>query len=393
MSPSDGIRGETIASAFQRRADRGDPGDLHLGILAATATTAQQRSWRARIAHTTTRAAPRIVWLAILLAATLLVLGLLLVVGGRIQTTQAPVEYLWSAQGGGDGMYFALGSGGTIDVDPEGRIWVADSAHDRFAIFDAAGHFIEYWGSVGTGDERFHLRLTNGNPYGAVAFAPDGTFYVLDAGNHRVQQFDRERHFVRSWNVFRAGGTLFQQPSGIAVDASGTVYVLRDGGDVVERYDSEGVVVGSFSLGLSGVNSTTGMAVDAQGNVYVAICCLVADEIRKYDPTGVQVATFGHHDGRTADQWMALRVATDGRLFATRGPLATHDKVYVFDTTGELLDELWCARLERRPILVGLPIRDRTDQRQHLPDRRGRPAIGEVQTAAPACARAPMMAD
>ena len=231
-------------------------------------------------------------------------------------------------------MYFAMGSGGPIDVDPEGRVWVADTAHDRFAIFDSAGAFIEYWGSVGSSDGRFHLRLTSGSPFGAVAFAPDGTFYVLDAGNHRVQQFDRERHFVRSWKVFRAGGTLFQQPSGIATGADGTVYVLRDGGDVVERYDSDGVVLGSFSLGLSEVGSTTGMAVDAQGDVYVAICCRVADEIRKYDPTGVQVATIGHHDGITAEQWSAIRVASDGRLFATRGPFATHDKVYVFDTDG-----------------------------------------------------------
>ncbi|RDJ93000.1 hypothetical protein B4Q13_24965, partial [Lacticaseibacillus rhamnosus] len=94
------------------------------------------------------------------------------------------------------------------------------------------------------------------------AFAPDGVFYVLDAGNHRVQEFDRDRRFVRAWSVFRTGDTLFQEPTGIATGASGIVYVLRDGGDIVERYDSEGVVLGSFSLGLSEVNSTTGMAVD-----------------------------------------------------------------------------------------------------------------------------------
>ena len=105
----------------------------------------------------------------------------------------------------------------------------------------------------------------------------------------------------------------------------------------MERYDSDGLSLGSFSLDLPEVNSTTGLAVDAAGDIYVGICCRVADEIRKYDPSGVQVATFGHRDAITAEQWVALRVASDGRLFATRGPLPTHDKVYVFDPSGQPL--------------------------------------------------------
>ena len=337
MNPRDGIRDETIAAALQRRAIRADPGDLHRSILATTAAAPQSRPWRARLSGSMARPSLRVVWLAMLLAATLLVLGLLLVVGGRTQTAQAPVEYLWSAQGGGAGMYFAGGAGSAIDVDPDGHIWVADTAHNRFAIFDSKGTFIEYWGSMGSAEGQFRMRLPNGGPVGAVAFAPDGVFYVLDAGIHRVQEFDGDRRFVRAWSVFRTGGTLFEEPTAIAVDHSGTVYVLRDGGDTVERYASDGRVLGSFSLHLPDISSTTGLAVDAAGDVYVGICCRVADEIRKYDPSGVQVATFGHHDAISAEQWQAMRVASDGRLFATRGPLPTHDKVYVFDATGEQL--------------------------------------------------------
>ncbi len=34
-------------------------------------------------------------------------------------------------------------------------------------------------------------RATGGDSYGDIAFAPDGSFYVLDVGNRRVQRFDR----------------------------------------------------------------------------------------------------------------------------------------------------------------------------------------------------------
>jgi hypothetical protein len=51
------------------------------------------------------------------------------------------------------------------------------------------GTFLGKWGSYGSGDGQFDY------PYG-VAVAPDGTVYVADSGNHRIQRFSATGAFL-----------------------------------------------------------------------------------------------------------------------------------------------------------------------------------------------------
>src|SRR5262245_26647362 len=85
----------------------------------------------------------------------------------------------WTATGGPDGMAFP----NDMAIDPDGRLWVADTGNDRFTILEPDGTFVETWGSRGSGDGEFRLERANGDGYGAIEFAPDGSFYVLDVGN------------------------------------------------------------------------------------------------------------------------------------------------------------------------------------------------------------------
>ena len=247
----------------------------------------------------------------------------------------APVEFLWSAAGGAEGMDFPS----SVAFDPEGRLWVADTGHGRFAIFTSDGTFVEYWGEPGKGDGQFNLQQSNGNPNGGIAFAPDGSFYILDVGNRRVQHFDRDRQFLGSWGGFGTGPGQYNDAIGIAVDDKGVVHVLDDGRDVVETYDMDGKVLGSFSphVGRDGANS---LALDGQGNIYVSACCDAGNEVRKFDAGGTLLTTIGSSGtgpGRYEDQPTGMAIDAAGRLFVTQGPTGSDDRVLMFDADGSFL--------------------------------------------------------
>jgi len=103
------------------------------------------------------------------------------------------------------------------------RIYVLDggginSEWHRVIVFDAEGNKLNEIGRRGSNVGEFNLpnQLTVGS---------DGTLYILDAGNFRIQAFTPEGEFLRTWGkVGRNLGNL-ARPRGIATDSQGNVYV------------------------------------------------------------------------------------------------------------------------------------------------------------------------
>jgi DNA-binding beta-propeller fold protein YncE len=259
----------------------------------------------------------------------------------------SPVEFLWSATGGPSGMDFP----GDMAIDPKGRLWVADTGNSRFAIFEPDGTFVEYWEHRGSGVGEFNLERSNGDGFGAIAFAPDGSFYVLDVGNYRVEHFDQQRKYLNAWGGFGSTPGKFSQPSGLAVDAQGVVYVLDDARGVIEWYDAEGNVLGSVDDNPSsppGSNTVNSFSLDEQGNFYVSDCCSAGNQVQKLDPTGALLVTFGAKGigpGQFSDQPEGAAVDAAGRLFVGQGgtypvPVSRDpaaDLVQIFDADGSFL--------------------------------------------------------
>ena len=104
----------------------------------------------------------------------------------------------------------------TLARAPDGRIWATEGLTDHFSIFTPAGSFVEAWGRSGKGDGQFDLTRANGDAYGNVAFGSDGSIYVLDVGNRRVQRFDADRKFLSAWGEFGTGPGRFIDPIGMA---------------------------------------------------------------------------------------------------------------------------------------------------------------------------------
>jgi sugar lactone lactonase YvrE len=80
-----------------------------------------------------------------------------------------------------------------LGFGPDGEIYVCQGhgkGESRVLMFSANGDFIKTWGGEGTGPSQFN------QPHSIVT-TPDGTLYVADRSNQRIQVFDRQGNYVR----------------------------------------------------------------------------------------------------------------------------------------------------------------------------------------------------
>jgi predicted membrane-bound mannosyltransferase/DNA-binding beta-propeller fold protein YncE len=160
-----------------------------------------------------------------------------------------------------------------IAFAPDGSFYVADSRNHRIQHFAADGSFIGMWGEFG--DATF-TDLPGGifnEPWG-VAVAPDGSVYVSDTWNHRIQKFDADGNFITKWGYYGQGEMpdAFWGPRGIDVDDSGRVYVSDTGNKRIVIFDENGGFItqfGSVGMSLGEFDEQVGVAVDEAGVVYV----------------------------------------------------------------------------------------------------------------------------
>ena len=203
-----------------------------------------------------------------------------------------------------------------IAIDPKGRIWAPEANGDTFAILDANGKLLEEWGSSGSGPGQFDLTRQNGDGYGTLAFAKDGSFFVLDVGNRRIQRFSAARTFISEWGGFGTKSGTFNDPVGIVVAADGSVWVLDDKRKVVEHFNAAGKVLGSFDPFSNaphneGANS---LAIDPAGHLYVTQ--IAPNQVAEFTADGSLVRTFG--DGQLfIDQPTQMAIDPAGRLLVT----------------------------------------------------------------------------
>ncbi len=167
-----------------------------------------------------------------------------------------------------------------LAVGPDGNLYVADSQNARISVFDFDGHFLRQFGQAGSVDQGAAPGGTFREPWG-VAVGQDGTIYVADTWNHRIQVFDKDGHFLRMWGQFEqvAPGQSgkpdgFWGPRDIAVDAQNHVYVADTGNKRIRVYDAQGAFLYNIGQGgarLGDLNEPVGLAIDPQtSEIFVA---------------------------------------------------------------------------------------------------------------------------
>lgn len=169
-------------------------------------------------------------------------------------------EAVWGEKGDGPGQFDEPRA---IAVGKNGSVYIADSKNSRIQKFSAGGAFVKTWGGEGTEPGKFK------DPCG-IASGPDDTIYVADTWNHRVQKFDSNGTFQLEWREQQG----FWGPRGIAVAPDGSaVYVTDTGNKRVVKFDSSGKQLTTWGHDGSKQGEfiePVGIAVTADGRVVVA---------------------------------------------------------------------------------------------------------------------------
>jgi tripartite motif-containing protein 71 len=114
------------------------------------------------------------------------------------------------------------GAQGSVAVDAAGRAYVPDTGNHRIQVFNANGTFNRSFGSQGAGNDQFNC------PTGVAISPVNQDIFVVDYCNERVQVFDNAWAFKMTLGVTGVPGSSprhFNSPTGAAVDATGAIYV------------------------------------------------------------------------------------------------------------------------------------------------------------------------
>ena len=161
-----------------------------------------------------------------------------------------------------------------IALAPDGSLYIADTMNHRIQQFSPTGELIRSWGSYGDVELNNAYEGTFNKPFG-VGVAPDGTVYVADTWNHRIQHFTAEGEFLEMFGSFGQSGepTKFWGPRDVAIDSQFRIFVSDTGNKRVVVFDRQGDFItefGSFGLDLGYLDEPVGIAVEDDGTVFVA---------------------------------------------------------------------------------------------------------------------------
>jgi predicted membrane-bound mannosyltransferase/DNA-binding beta-propeller fold protein YncE len=154
-----------------------------------------------------------------------------------------------------------------------GTFYVADSLNHRILHLNTSGQILHQWGTFADGISSPAPLGAFNEPWG-VAVGPNGSVYVTDTWNHRVQKFTATGSPIKTWGTYGLAETpdSFYGPRGIAVDTQGRVYVADTGNKRIVVYDADGNYItefGSAGFDPGQFDEPVGVTVDSDGRVYV----------------------------------------------------------------------------------------------------------------------------
>ena len=130
---------------------------------------------------------------------------------------------------------------GGLAIDNENRLlYVTDAEQDLVLVYDADPPYklVRKLGKPGTK----HTSTALGEfakPVG-VAVDKDGNVYVSDTWNTRIEVFDADGTFIRTFGTAGDGPGYFARPKGISIDSDGHIWVADAVQDRVQVFTPEG---------------------------------------------------------------------------------------------------------------------------------------------------------
>lgn len=181
-----------------------------------------------------------------------------------------------------------------VAVSPDGqRLYVVDTggvdtdAHHIYVYDAVSGEYLQTIARRGSAPGELNLPLQ-------AAVASDGTVFVVDAGNFRVESFSPDGRYLSSFGTVGRLPGQFARPKGIAIDRDDNLYVVDTAFGNFQIFNRDGqLLMHVGERGNAGYPGKymlpSGIAVDELGKIY-----LVDQFFRKVDifrPVGLQDST------------------------------------------------------------------------------------------------------
>ena len=201
-----------------------------------------------------------------------------------------------------------------LAADAAGNFYIADSQNHVIRKIGTNGIVSTFAGQMAVpGSQDGSGLLAQFDTPCGIAIGPGGEFYISDTGNHTLRKITPTgvvttiagRPGENGFTNGSGGSARFNSPLGLAVGANGTVYVADSGNQLIREVSSAGTVTtlaGSpenwgrdDGMGSAArFNGPVGVALDHQGNLMVSDSWNHA--IRKITPDGM-VSTWAGRPG------------------------------------------------------------------------------------------------
>jgi uncharacterized protein (TIGR03437 family) len=244
---------------------------------------------------------------------------------------------------GGSALRAQLNGALGVSTDSAGNLYIADTANHRVRVVAPNGTISTIAGTgvaAFAGDNTSPASAQLKSPGGVVSDAT-GHVYVADTGNSRIRRIDPGGNIITvagNGNASYFGDGLparsasVNQPQGLAIDSTGNIYIADTLDNAVRKVTPDGIIATIAGYGTptfsgdggpankAGLDHPRGVAVDANGNVYIADTG--NNRIRKIDFLGnISTAVDGLSgpQGVAVDRSGVVYVADTGHNQVLRG--------------------------------------------------------------------------
>jgi DNA-binding beta-propeller fold protein YncE len=191
-----------------------------------------------------------------------------------------------------------------IVLDGKGNLYLTEFDDDLIYKYTTSGKLVTKWGGTGHGPGQ----LTKPEK---LALDAQGNLYVTEIGsriswdgslaeNVRIQKFSPTGTPLAQWGTLGSGPGQFNVPMGIAIDQQGNIFVADAGNHRIQKLSSRGEPLIQWHTVGNGVGERTetgfDLALDASGNLYVSEPHPMGpgpERIEKFSSAGEPLAHWG----------------------------------------------------------------------------------------------------
>jgi sugar lactone lactonase YvrE len=195
-----------------------------------------------------------------------------------------------------------------ITVDPSGNIFVSENQGFRVDKFDRNDVFQFAFGQKGANNNQFQFPEQ-------IASDSVGNLYIADSGNHCVKKFSGQGTFLGQISSFGSANGQVTNPQGVAVDNVGNVFILDHAFySSVQKFNAQGQYLLTVPMFPSVISNLLpqALAVDPVGSLYMTIN-LGLPQIEKFNNDGTSVTQFPQFGAAEGQIGSPIGIALDSQ--------------------------------------------------------------------------------